>query len=80
MTSFDDLFRSAGAEQQTDTEQVQDIALEKLMPFHNHPFQVRDDEEMRRNLTRGVVEEDAPPFGAGFGCPDGCGDDAVEYL
>lgn len=50
MTSFDDLFRSAGAEQQTDTEQVQDIALEKLMPFHNHPFQVRDDEEMRKTV------------------------------
>ena len=50
MTSFDDLFRSAGAEQQTATEQVQDIALEKLMPFHNHPFQVRDDEEMRKTV------------------------------
>ena len=50
MTSFDDLFRSVEAEQKTAIEQVQDIALEKLMPFHNHPFQVRDDEEMRKTV------------------------------
>ena len=40
MTSFDDLFQSSGVEQQTATEQVQDIALEKLISFHNHPFRV----------------------------------------
>ena len=50
MTSFDDLFQSSGVEQQTATEQVQDIALEKLISFHNHPFQVRDDEEMRKTV------------------------------
>ena len=33
MTSFDDLFRSVEAEQKTAIEQVQDIALEKLMPY-----------------------------------------------
>ena len=50
MTSFDDLFQSSGTEQQTAAEQVQDIALEKLISFHNHPFQVRDDEEMRKTV------------------------------
>lgn len=50
MTSFDDLFQSSGVEQQTATEQVQDIALEKLISFHNHPFRVRDDEEMRKTV------------------------------
>ena len=50
MTSFDDLFQSSGTEQQTAAEQIQDIALEKLISFHNHPFQVRDDEEMRKTV------------------------------
>ena len=50
MTSFDDLFQSSGTEQQTAAEQVQDIALEKLISFHNHPFQVRDDEEMPKTV------------------------------
>lgn len=50
MTSFDDLFQSSGTEQQTAAEQVQDIALEKLISFHNHPFQVKDDEEMRKTV------------------------------
>ncbi len=50
MTSFDDLFQSSGTEQQTAAEQIQDIALEKLISFHNHPFRVRDDEEMRKTV------------------------------
>ena len=50
MTSFDDLFQSSGTEQQTAAEQIQDIALEKLISFHNHPFQVKDDEEMRKTV------------------------------
>lgn len=50
IASFDDLFQPDGAEQQTAAEQVCDIALEKLISFHNHPFQVRDDEEMRKTV------------------------------
>lgn len=48
IASFDDLFQPDGAEQQAAAEQVQDIALEKLISFRNHPFQVRDDDEMRK--------------------------------
>lgn len=48
MTSFDDLFQPSGVEQQTTTEQIQDMSLKKLISFHNHPFQVRDDEEMQK--------------------------------
>ena len=50
IASFDDLFQPDGAGQQTAAEQVCDIALEKLIPFRNHPFQVRDDEEMRKTV------------------------------
>ena len=50
IASFDDLFQPDGAEQQTAAEQVCDIALEKLISFHNHPFQVRDDEEMQKTV------------------------------
>ena len=50
IASFDDLFQPDGAGQQTAAEQVQDIPLEKLVPFRNHPFQVRDDEEMQKTV------------------------------
>ena len=50
IASFDDLFQPDGAGQQTAAEQVCDIALEKLIPFRNHPLQVRDDEEMRKTV------------------------------
>lgn len=50
IASFDDLFQPDGAGQQTAAEQVCDIALEKLISFRNHPFQVRDDEEMRKTV------------------------------
>lgn len=50
IVSFDDLFQPDGAGQQTAVEQVQDIPLEKLISFRNHPFQVRDDEEMRKTV------------------------------
>ena len=31
----------------TKKETVMNIALEKLVPFRDHPFQVRDDEQMQ---------------------------------
>lgn len=50
IASFDDLFQPDGAGQQTAVEQVQDIPMEELISFRNHPFQVRDDEEMRKTV------------------------------
>ena len=45
MTSLDDLF--GGNETVTEKKDgVQEIALSELHPFRNHPFQVRDGEEM----------------------------------
>ena len=51
LTSFDDLFQPSGAEQQTAVEQIQDMPLKKLISFHNHPFHVRDDEEMQKTVA-----------------------------
>jgi len=52
LTSYDDLFQPDGEDDKKD---VQEIALSELHPFRNHPFQVRDDEEMEK-LTASIKE------------------------
>lgn len=47
LTGFDDLFHTGG-KAEADDERVQEIPLTELFPFKNHPFQVRDDEAMRK--------------------------------
>ena len=47
MTGFNDLFRT-GADAGPDAERVQEVPLTELHPFRGHPFQVRDDEAMRK--------------------------------
>lgn len=49
MTGFQDLFQTGGAE--PDTERVQNILLEELHPFKDHPFHVRDDDAMRETVA-----------------------------
>lgn len=49
ITTFDDLFQGDGAVNESG-EKVQEIALSELFPFKNHPFQVRDDEDMRKTV------------------------------
>lgn len=44
LTPFDDIFRT---EESTAKNDVRDILLSELYPFKEHPFQVRDDEEMQ---------------------------------
>ncbi len=46
MTSFDDLF-SPGAISEKGGESIQDVELDKLVPFKDHPFKVFDDEAMQ---------------------------------
>ena len=46
LTSFDDLFGGREAEKAADTGDVKDIPLSELHEFHNHPFQIRSDEEL----------------------------------
>ena len=54
MKSYDDIFST---QEQRDakgngehTEQVQHLKLSELQPFKNHPFKVRDDEEMEKTV------------------------------
>lgn len=49
ITTFDDLFQGDGAADESG-ERVQEIALSELFSFKNHPFQVRDDEDMRKTV------------------------------
>ena len=47
IASYDDLFKT-DAERLADTqERIQMLALDKLVPFPNHPFKVLDDEKMQ---------------------------------
>lgn len=50
LKSFDDLFNSQSHKLQEDGERVQKIKLKELHPFKNHPFKVRDDEEMEKTV------------------------------
>lgn len=49
ITTFDDLFQGSGTADESG-EKVQEIALSELFSFQNHPFQVRDDEDMRKTV------------------------------
>ena len=55
LTSFDDLFQPDRDTGEGGKNSIQKIALSELHPFHNHPFQVRDDEEMEK-LTASIKE------------------------
>ena len=49
LTKFDDIFKTQD-EIENSGERVQDINLEELHPFRNHPFKVKDDEEMEKTV------------------------------
>ena len=46
LTSFDDLFGGKENEKAAEAGDVREIPLSELHEFHNHPFQVRSDEEL----------------------------------
>ena len=46
LASVDDLFSTAEDRQDARLEKIQDIPLEQLHPFRDHPFKVKDDEAM----------------------------------
>ena len=57
LSSYDDIFSSQAerdekkAEQEGDTgERVKMVELSKLVPFKNHPFKVKDDEDMEKTV------------------------------
>lgn len=50
IASYDDLFKT-DAERLADTqERIQELPLDKLVPFPNHPFKVVDDEKMQETV------------------------------
>ena len=55
LNRLDDLFTSQSERENGLTPTIKDIPLEKLIPFPNHPFKVRDDEEMNK-LVESVSE------------------------
>lgn len=48
LPSLDSLFSTEEERQEAALEKVQNVPLDQLFPFPNHPFQVRDDEEMQK--------------------------------
>ena len=47
LTSYDDIFSTEESRREAEQEKVQEILLQELFPFKNHPFKVQDDEKMR---------------------------------
>ena len=50
LKGLDDLFSTEENRQEEQREQVQQIPIEELFPFKNHPFKVLDDESMQRTV------------------------------
>lgn len=50
LNSYDDIFSSEESRQEQKREQIQQIPLDELFPFKNHPFKVLDDESMQRTV------------------------------
>ena len=51
LKGLDDLFSTEENRQEEQREQVQQIPIDALHPFTNHPFKVLDDEAMTRTVT-----------------------------
>lgn len=47
LRNLDDIFSTAEEREEAKLEKVWQIPLKDLYPFKDHPFQVRDDEEIR---------------------------------
>ena len=67
LKGLDDLFSTEENRQEEQREQVQQIPIDELHPFTNHPFKVLDDEAMTRTVESiaqyGVL---APPQTRGW--------------
>ncbi len=50
LTKFDDIFKPQSQAPHESEERVQRIKLTELHPFKNHPFKVRDDDEMEKTV------------------------------
>ena len=50
LTAYDDLFRSDEERQSEELERVQLLPVGMFYPFPNHPFHIRDDEQMQQTI------------------------------
>ena len=55
LKGLDDLFSTEEKRQEEQREQVQQIPIDALHPFTNHPFKVLDDEAMTRTVEHRTV-------------------------
>ena len=52
LKSVDDIFQTEENRADAQRDRVQEIPLDQLKPFKNHPFKVRDDQRMLNAVTR----------------------------
>jgi ParB family chromosome partitioning protein len=50
LASYDDIFKDGTTRTDDQRERIVELPLDELHPFKNHPFQVRDDEDMQRTV------------------------------
>ena len=50
LTSYDDLFSTEESRREDTIEKVQQISVDSLVPFRDHPFKVKDDEDMEKTV------------------------------
>ena len=55
LNSYDDIFSTEETRQEEQREQVQQIPIDELYPFKDHPFKVLDDEAMQRTVLKGMM-------------------------
>ena len=55
LTGYDDLFMSSEERADRKKPKVEEIAISELRPFKNHPFRVKEDEEMEQ-LKKSIHE------------------------
>lgn len=51
LISLDDIFKTTDLEKDNETEKVYEIPISELHSFNNHPFQVKDDEQMQEMVN-----------------------------
>lgn len=70
LTSYDDLFTTEDARQEDQRERVVEIPLDKLQHFHDHPFQVRHDQELQ-DMAESIKQYGVLSPGLARPLPDG---------
>lgn len=60
LNSYDDIFSTEETRQEEQREQVQQIPIDELYPFKDHPFKVIDDEAMQRTVESMADTQNAP--------------------